>query len=107
MKKYRLDNLEKCKKLDRDEKLKKRYGLTPEDLEKMLQDQDNKCVICGQEIFLHGSSVNKNKIAHVDHNHETGEVRGLLCDKCNRGLGYFRDNEGYLISAISYLKKNK
>lgn len=103
---YRRNNLEKRKIAERKADIKK-YGLTLEDLEKMLQDQDNKCAICGQEIFLYGASVDKNKIAHVDHNHETGEVRGLLCDKCNRGLGYFRDNTDYLLSAISYLKKTK
>lgn len=106
-KKYYLDNPEKCKKLVRNRILKNRYGLTTEDLEKMLRDQDNKCAICGRELFLHGASVDKNKIACVDHNHETGEVRGLLCDKCNRGLGYFKDNTDYLLSAVSYLKKNK
>lgn len=103
---YRRNNLEKRKIVERKADIKK-YGLTLEDLEKMLQDQDNKCAICGKEVFLHGSSVDKNNIAHVDHNHATGEVRGLLCDKCNRGLGYFMDNTDYLLSAISYLKKNK
>ena len=106
-KKYRIDNLEKCKNLTRNSNLRNRYGLTPEDLEKMLRDQDNKCAICGREIFLHGTSVDKNKIAHVDHDHKTGKVRGLLCKTCNTGLGGFMDNTEYLLSAISYLKKNK
>ena len=107
IKKYRIENPEKTKRLNRDNHLKKRYGLAPEDLERMLRDQDNKCCICGQEIFLHGSSVDKNKIAHVDHDHKTGKVRGLLCDSCNTGLGRFRDNPEYLLKAASYLKKNK
>lgn len=102
---YYLDNIEKCKKLDRNRNLKKKYGITLEDLEKMLRDQGNKCAICGQEIFLFGSS--KNLTAHVDHDHKTGKVRGLLCHECNIGLGKFRDNTDYLLSAISYLKKNK
>ena len=86
----------------------KRYGITPEDKEKMLENQGYKCAICGEEIFLFRDTKNKKKdIAHVDHDHDTGEVRGLLCDKCNRGLGYFRDNTEYLLSAVSYLKKNK
>lgn len=104
-KEYRIDNPEKCKRTYRNSVLKKRYGLTPEDLERMLRDQGNKCAICGKEIFLFGSS--KKLTAHVDHDHKTGKVRGLLCQECNIGLGKFMDNTDYLLSAISYLKKNK
>lgn len=103
-KEYYLDNTEKCKKLARNRDLKK-YGITLEDLEKMLRDQDNKCAICGKEIFLFGAS--KKITAHVDHDHKTGKVRGLLCQECNTGLGKFMDNTDYLLSAVSYLKKNK
>lgn len=106
-KQYQIDNQEKYKRLNRNNHLKKKYGLTFEDLEKMLRDQDNKCAICGKELFLHGASVDYNKIARVDHDHKTGEIRGLLCDSCNIGLGKFRDNTDYLLSAISYLNKNK
>lgn len=73
----------------------------------MIKNQNYKCAICGEEVFLFGDLKNRNKVAHVDHDHETGEVRGLLCDKCNRGLGFFRDNPEYLLKAASYLKKNK
>lgn len=106
-KKYRIDNPENSKRAHRKSKLKRLYGLTIEDVEIMLKNQNSRCAICGRELFLHGTSADKNKIARVDHNHETGEVRGLLCDKCNRGLGYFDDNEEYLIKAASYLKKTK
>lgn len=106
-KEFRIDNPEKYKRKVRNSNLKKRYGLTFEDLERMLRDQDRKCVICGKELFLHGASVDQAKIARVDHNHETGEIRGLLCDDCNTGLGKFRDNPEYLLKAASYLKKNK
>lgn len=54
------------------------------------------CEIC---CFSH------NKL-HVDHNHETGKVRGMLCQKCNFGLGFFEDNIPYLERAIIYLEKN-
>lgn len=94
----------KCKKLARNRDLKK-YGITLEDLENMLRDQDNKCAICGKKIFLFESS--KKITAHVDHDHKTGKVRGLLCQECNTGLGKFMDNTDYLLSAVSYLKKNK
>lgn len=104
-KKYLLENPEKSKRMGRNNKLKKQYGLTIEDIETMLKNQNYKCAICGGEIFLFGSS--KNLTAHVDHDHKTGKVRGLLCHECNTGLGKFRDNTNYLLSAISYLKKNK
>lgn len=107
IKKYRKDNQEKYKRLKRNQDLKKLYGLTIEDVEIILKNQNYKCAICGEEIFLFGDLKNRNKVAHVDHNHDTGEVRGLLCGKCNQGLGYFMDNTDYLLSAISYLKKNK
>ncbi len=98
--KYRLENPEKAMK-----KHLKRYGITPEDKERMLKNQGYKCAICGEEIFLFGSS--PKLTAHVDHDHKTGKVRGLLCQGCNTGLGGFRDNPKYLLGAVSYLKKNK
>lgn len=102
-KKYYKENQEKFKKNNL-----KRYGITPEDKEKMIENQGYKCAICGEEIFLFRDTKNKKKdIAHVDHDHKTGKVRGLLCQECNSGLGKFRDNTDYLLSAISYLKKNK
>ena len=104
LKKYRLDNPEEYNRIKRNQNLRK-YGLTFEDQEGMLREQNYKCAICGQEIFLFGSS--QKLIAHVDHDHKTGKVRGLLCKECNSGLGYFKDNTEYLLSAISYLKKNK
>lgn len=102
-KEYRLDNPEKYNRIKRNQNLK-RYGLTFEDQEGMLREQNYKCAICGQEIFLFGSS--QKLIAHVDHDHKTGKVRGLLCKECNSGLGKFRDNPEYLLSALSYLNKN-
>lgn len=104
-KKYYKDNPEKCKEAVKSSALKRKYGITKEDKERMLKNQGYKCAICGQEIFLFGSS--HKLTAHVDHDHKTGKVRGLLCHGCNIGLGKFMDNTDYLLSAISYLKKNK
>ena len=103
-KQYKLDNPENIKRANRKHNLKKQYGLTIEDVEKMLKNQNYKCMICGRELFLHGSSVDKSKIARVDHNHETGEIRGLLCSDCNRGIGLLKDNPLFLANAIKYLE---
>jgi hypothetical protein len=74
----------------------KRYGITVEQYNQMFVDQDGKCSICNNT-----NTVGKN--LGVDHNHETGKVRGLLCHKCNIGLGHFDDNIGKLLKAINYL----
>lgn len=70
------------------------YGLTPEAYQQMLLWQQNACAIC-KEIF--------SKPPNVDHCHKTGEVRGLLCSGCNRGLGYLGDSLEGLERAKGYL----
>ena len=80
--------------------LKREYGLTQEDFDRMLETQEGKCLICGK-VF---QTVVKRE-ACVDHSHTTGEVRGLLCASCNSGLGFFKDNTGFLNRAIQYLNK--
>lgn len=78
-------------------KLLKTYGISLEDKNKMLENQDYSCKICGIE----ESSLNKRMA--VDHCHTTGKVRGLLCDRCNRGIGWFDDNPELLRKAAEYL----
>lgn len=79
--------------------LKRMYGITLEEYNALLKKQDHKCAICkGYE------SSYRNEVLSVDHNHDTGKIRGLLCNTCNRGLGLFKDNEENLINAINYLK---
>lgn len=75
---------------------KSKYGLIKEDYLNLFAKQNNKCAICGSSF----SDVR----ACVDHSHENGIVRGLLCDKCNRGLGSFNDDISLLYKAIEYLK---
>jgi hypothetical protein len=72
------------------------YGLSPQDQRAMLEGQNNTCAICPHE-FSDGSY-------HVDHCHKTGKVRGLLCQKCNRGLGHFNDETLRLERAKAYLE---
>jgi len=69
----------------------KNYGLTPGDYDKLFEEQSGKCKICGTTDP--GASY---KYLSVDHDHETGEVRGLLCNSCNRALGFFKDDTNLL-----------
>jgi len=78
--------------------LKRLYGLSYESWLEIWDKQDGKCVIC-EKPFVKPSE------AYVDHIHKTGEIRGLLCVKCNFGIGYFDDDPGLLIKASKYLKK--
>ena len=68
--------------------------------EALLQAQDNACAICLRSVK------EINRTLDVDHDHATNKVRGLLCSKCNLGLGYFKDNINNLDSAKSYLTKD-
>ena len=76
----------------------RRYGITQEQFDKMLIDQDNKCGICDIEF-------KNTKSTHIDHCHSTNKVRGLLCNGCNLALGQFNDNVDILNNAIKYLNK--
>ena len=82
--------------------LKRMYGITLEQYEAMSEAQDHKCDICGNPEMN-----NKNKVLCVDHNHNTGEIRGLLCGNCNVGIGNLQDNIELLKKSIIYLKKFK
>ena len=84
--------------------LRNRYGLEWEDYVNLWHTQEKRCSICEQPIILHGKS--SGDVAHVDHCHTTGNVRGLLCGHCNKGLGYFRDSLEVLKDAITYLERN-
>lgn len=80
--------------------LKRKYGITLEEYNEMSEKQNHVCDICGTEEMN-----NKNKVLCVDHNHISGEIRGLLCGNCNLGLGNLQDSKELLIKAIKYLKK--
>lgn len=77
--------------------LKWRYGISLDDYLSLLKKQNNSCAICGTSACESG-----NKFS-VDHNHLTGQVRGLLCNPCNNGLGRFRDNPEIIKTAYQYL----
>lgn len=80
--------------------LKTKYGLTPEDYNRLLKEQDGKCAICGKP-----PEESRNNKLFVDHDHRNNVVRGLLCSTCNAGLGQFMDSPALLLEAIRYLDK--
>ena len=89
----------------KDKFLREHYGMTYEKYLEMLKDQNYVCAICGQEETRLSRSKEPTMLS-VDHCHKTGEIRGLLCAKCNYGLGSFMDNINNLLSAAKYLEKN-
>ena len=78
--------------------IKRTYGITYEEYLEILNKQNDCCAIC--KSILPNSKATK---LFVDHCHTTGKVRGLLCSKCNHGLGHFNDNIDLLSEAIKYL----
>jgi hypothetical protein len=86
--------------------LKLAYNLTLKQYKSLLKSQNNVCAICKQK----ETSINfrgKLRNLSVDHSHKNGKIRGLLCNKCNHGLGLFNDNPNFLKKALQYLNKNK
>lgn len=91
-------NTRHCKICRRDYDWQYKYGISPEQYLSLYKQQEGKCKICGAELP-------DGEYLHVDHDKETGEVRGLLCRNCNLGLGNFKDNPKILEKAIEYLEK--
>lgn len=83
------------------------YGglLTAGEYHKMFEKQHGVCAICGKPETRKAPQTNGRICRlHIDHDHKTGKVRGLLCSRCNIGLGHFMDNIEFLLKAIRYLK---
>ena len=78
--------------------LKRNYGITLDEYDRLLKQQGGVCAVCGKPP--------NGRRLHVDHNHKTGKVRGLLCSGCNVALGAVDDNMNVLQKLISYLTRN-
>lgn len=91
-------------KLVRDFHLRKTYGITLDQYNKMFKDQNGLCAICGKPETAK-TRYGFDKPLSVDHDHETGKIRKLLCNKCNGGLGAFDDSIEYMENAINYIKQ--
>lgn len=94
---WRRKNPEKMREYRRKDKLKT-FGLTPEEYDKLLEAQNGVCAIC------RGSCTTGKRLA-VDHCHESGKVRGLLCGSCNTSLGKFKDSPDLLRRAADYVER--
>ena len=73
--------------------------MTPEAYLEMLEQQGGVCAVCSN-----GQKAKGRYRLHIDHDHDTGEIRGLLCGRCNAGLGFFSDNPELVEKALAYLK---
>lgn len=80
-----------------DDWLKQTYGVTAQQYSKILLDQNGVCAVCQLQDIGN---------MPLDHNHSTGKIRGILCQKCNRGLGHFKDSPALLRKAAEYLESN-
>lgn len=93
------------KKQRRKYRLKKRRNTTLEEYNRMYQEQNGTCAICGKEETARINDI----LCHlsIDHNHITGKVRGLLCKKCNSGIGFLDGDSGIdlLLKATAYLQE--
>ena len=80
----------------REKHLKKKYSITLSDYDALFKAQHGKCAICDKK---------QKRVFDVDHCHQTGVIRGLLCSNCNRTIGYANDNIQVLLNAAKYLRK--
>lgn len=112
--KWGRDNPEKMKKNSKKKHIKKKYGITLEELNILIEKQNNLCAICQKgstEIVWmrepgKDSKIQVLKTLDIDHNHKTGLVRQLLCGPCNRGAGQFKDSSVLLRAAARYIDKH-
>lgn len=97
-----IEEKEKRKKNNRRRRdLENRYGLKFNEYHSLLRKQDNKCAICK----INFEKLNRNP--SIDHDHNTGKIRGILCHQCNILIGMCFENEEILENAIDYLINNK
>ena len=91
-----------AKKHVRKYNLPSKYGITLEKYDSLLAEQLSKCAICEKQLV--DGSDNYDKRPVIDHNHKTGEVRGILCKSCNRALGLLGDNPDTMFRGFTYLQ---
>lgn len=98
---YRAKNRERLSTQRKENRLLAAYGITLGEYENMVQAQGGICALCNEEPRPNGRL---GPALVIDHDHETGQVRGLLCHHCNVALGHLRDDSDLLRKAIKYLE---
>jgi hypothetical protein len=101
-KEYRLKHPRKAKC----QNLRRHFNITLDEYEVILERQNGTCAICGNNETAVRRGTSELRYLAVDHCHESGKIRGLLCSKCNTGLGLLRDSKELLRKAIQYLTKD-
>lgn len=99
MARWRAANPERAHAIQRKSDLKRRYGIEPDDYDALLAAQGERCASCGTDDP--GGSRGRRYFC-VDHNHDTGEVRALLCDDCNVALGRLKDDPNRIAGLLAY-----
>lgn len=105
-KQYRKDNQAQIDSNFRLSHVKRVYNLDAEEYLQMILDQNNCCLICKKPEHVKNSKGDIRPLS-VDHCHKTSKVRGLLCNRCNAGLGHFQDDLERLKEAVKYLEMFK
>lgn len=98
---YRERHPEAWARKQRSARLVREYGVTLEEYEVMVAKQGGVCWICRQPPDGRG----KYPVLCLDHDHTTGQLRGLLCHQCNRGIGFWRDDADMMARAVKYLRR--
>jgi hypothetical protein len=98
-KRHRAAHPERFRRYERTQNLKRKYGITIKQFEAMLAAQGGTCAVCA------GPPLGKGNQYHVDHDHRTGRIRGILCHKCNVALGLVSDSPLHLRALIAYLER--
>lgn len=98
-KRWRVENKEKASLVSRKTHIKMKYGISWEEFERVYSTQDGRCAICTKELQK------ASRDTCIDHDHLTGVIRGVLCRKCNTGLGQFCDDLLVLKKAVTYLEQ--
>ena len=101
---YRERHKERDRVNRRNESRRRKYGLSEDGYNKIIEYQNDTCPICLRHLTHGWGQFHKATKAVVDHCHDTGITRGILCTQCNKGIGLLKDDPDFLLRAIEYLK---